>query len=147
MRMIGRAIISRPPEAVFAFLARPENHPRFVPGLTDFSLVSEKMELDAQLIGIRRDFGVRQRLSYRVTEFEPPSTFALTGRAGPLLGVATYHLAPLGPDQTEMTFEIEGQIRGPFRFADRLLGPLLRRSAEETPVNLRRVIGAATEDV
>ena len=144
MRVTGTAIIRQPPEAVFAFLARPENHPRFVPGLTDFSLVSGNMELDAELIGIRRDFGVRQRLSYRVSAFDPPRTLALTGRAGPVLGVATYHLAPLAPDQTELTFEIAGRIRGPFRFADGLLGPLLRGSAQETPANLKRVIEAST---
>ena len=88
---------------------------------------------------------MRQRLSYRVSAFEPPRTLALTGRSGPLVGVARYHLVPLGPDQTELTFEIEGRIRGPFRFADGLLGPLLRRSAQETPVMLKRVIEASTQ--
>jgi carbon monoxide dehydrogenase subunit G len=145
MRVTERAIIRQPPEAVFAFLARPENHPRFVPGLIDFGLVSESMGLDARLVGVRRDFGLRQRWSYRVSAFEPPRTLGLTGGAGPLLGVATYHLAPLAPDQTELTFEIEGRIRGPFRFVDGLLGPLLRRSAHETPANLKRVIEASTE--
>jgi carbon monoxide dehydrogenase subunit G len=145
MHVTGRAVIRQPPEAVFAFLARPENHPRFVPGLTDFGLISDEMGPDARLSGVRRDFGVRQRLSYRVSAFEPPRTLALTGQVGPLLGVATYELAPLGSDQTDLRFEIEGSVRGPFGFADRLLGPMLRRAAEETPANLKRVVEASTE--
>ncbi len=142
MRVTRTMVIDKPSDELFAFLASPENHPTFVPGLIEFRLVSQEMGPDARLVGIRRDFGVRQRLSYRVSEFEPPRTIALIGRSGPLEGTATYRLSPLGPAQTELAFEIEGRLRGPLRVADRLLGPVLRRSAEETPTNLKRVMEA-----
>lgn len=145
MRFTSRVIINRPSGKIFAFLARPESHPSFVPGLTEFRLVSQEMGEDARLVGIRRDFGVRQRLSYRVSAFEPAETIAFAGRAGPLEGTAIYRLSPVGPDQTELTFEIEGRVLGPVRVADRLLGPLLRRAAEQTPANLKRVMEALAE--
>jgi carbon monoxide dehydrogenase subunit G len=147
MRLTRRIVIHKPSDEIFAFLTQPESHPRFVPGLIEFRLVSNEMGADARLTGIRRDFGLRQRLEYRVSTFEAPRTFALTGRAGPLEGTATYRLSPLGPDQTELVFEIEGRIRGPLRVADRLLGPLLRRAADETPANLERVVEASGRDI
>jgi carbon monoxide dehydrogenase subunit G len=138
-------VIDQPSDDIFAFLARPESHPSFVPGLIEFRLVSQEMGADARLMGVRQDFGLRQRLSYRVSVFEPPRTMAVTGGSTPLEGTATYRLSPLGPDQTDLTFEIEGRVRGPMRVADRLLGPLLRRSAEETPANLKQGIEPPVE--
>jgi uncharacterized protein YndB with AHSA1/START domain len=50
--------INRPVEDVFAFLASPENHARFVPDVLEFRLTSSTMGDGAEAVGTRRVFAV-----------------------------------------------------------------------------------------
>jgi uncharacterized protein YndB with AHSA1/START domain len=84
--------INRPVEVVFAFLARPENHARFVPHVREFRLTSRTMVEGAVAVGTRRVFGSVRRLPYRISAFEPSRVLAMTTALGPLMGSATYHL-------------------------------------------------------
>ncbi len=76
--------INRPAAEVFAFLARPENHPRFAPDVLEFRLTSSTMAEGAEAVGTRRVFGIVRSLPYRITEYQPNRVLAMSTGIGPL---------------------------------------------------------------
>lgn len=134
--------INRPVEAVFDFLARPENHPRFVPGLLEFRTATDPMAAGADAVGTRRLFLTARRLPYRITQFERPRVLAMTTRIGPLEGGASYHLDSEPGSRTRVRFVVAGGFRGPLRIADWLLASTLTRDAKATCRNLKAVLEA-----
>jgi carbon monoxide dehydrogenase subunit G len=113
--------INRPLEDVFAFLARPENHPRFAPGVLEFRLTSNTMVEGAEAVGTRRVFGFVRRLPYRITVYQPNRVLGMSTGIGPLEGGATYYVAEQDRSVTLVRFVVVGGFRGPLRFADRLV--------------------------
>jgi carbon monoxide dehydrogenase subunit G len=132
--------INRPVEDVFAFLARPENHARFVPGVLEFRLTSSTMVEGAEAVGTRRVFGSVRRLPYRISAFEPNRVLAVATALGPLEGSATYRVEGTAGSVTRVRFVVAGGFRGPLRFADRLLAGTLRRDAATVCRNLKAVL-------
>ena len=131
--------INRPAEVVFAFLARPENHPRFVPGVLEFRLTSGTMAEGAEAVGTRRVFGIVRRLPYRITAFQPNRVLAVSTAIGPLEGGATYYVDREDDAAAHVRF-VAGGFRGPLRFADRILAGMLTRDAGAVCRNLKTVL-------
>lgn len=138
--------IERPAEYVFAFLARPENHPRFAPGVLEFHAVDGPMAEGARLAGTRKVFGLVRHMPYRVSGFEPNRTLELQTSIGPLTGSGTYVLEPHG-SATVVRFIVAGGFRGPLRVADRLLARTLQRDAAAVCANLKRVLETAPAEL
>ena len=132
--------IHRRTEDVFAFLARLENHPRFVPGVLDFGLTSGTMVEGAEAVGSRSVFGIVRRLPYTITEFQPNRVLAMSTAIGPLEGSATYHLDRENDAVTRVHFVVAGGFRGPLRFADRLLADTWARDAAAVCRNLKTIL-------
>ena len=132
--------INRPAEVVFAFLARPENHPRFVPGVLEFRLTSGTMAEGAEAVGTRRVFGIVRRLPYRITAFQPNRDLAVSTAIGPLEGGATYYVEREDDAAAHVRFVVAGGFRGPLRFADRILAGMLTRDAGAVCRNLKTVL-------
>ena len=139
--------IDRPAGDVFAFLAQPENHARFVPGVVAFRLTSDRMAEGAGAVGTRRVLGLVQRLPYRITAYQPDRVLAMSTGMGPLEGGATYYLDGEGASRTRVRFVVSGGFRGPLRFADRLLARMLSRDAEATVRNLKAMLESEPVEV
>jgi uncharacterized protein YndB with AHSA1/START domain len=132
--------INRPAEDVFAFLSRPENHPRFVPGVLDFRMTSGAMAQGADALGTRRVLGIIRRLPYRISVYQPDQVLGMTTQMGPLEGGATYYLDSEGGSVTRVRFVVEGRFRGMLRVADRLLARTLTRDAAAVGRNLKAML-------
>jgi uncharacterized protein YndB with AHSA1/START domain len=139
----GSVMINRSAREVFDFLANPDNHARFVPGVLGFRLTSGAMAEGAEAIGTRRVFGLTQRLPYRITAYQPDRVLAMSTGIGPLEGGATYYLDSEGDSRTRVRFVVAGGFRRPLRFADRLLARMLTRDAEATVRNLKAMLESA----
>ena len=134
--------INRPAEDVFAFLARPENHPRFAPGVLEFRLTSSTMAEGAEAVGTRRVFGIVRRLPYRITVYQPNRVLGMSTGIGPLEGGATYYVDREDGSMSRVRFVVTGGFRGQLRFADRLLARMLTRDAAAVCRNLKAVLEA-----
>ena len=133
--------INRPAAVVFEFLASPENHPRFVPGMVELHQTSPGAfgSVGATLRGMRRDFFVQTPLSYEVTEYQPGSKLSLRGAMGAIGFEDGYIVEPDG-GRTRVTFWLKLKPKGLMWLATPVLALLGRQHAAETIANLRRAV-------
>ncbi|MDP9225423.1 MAG: SRPBCC family protein [Actinomycetota bacterium] len=146
MQAESRVRINRPVEDVFAFLSRPENHARFVPGVQDFQVTSGTMAEGANAVGTRRVLGMVRRLPYRISVYQPNRVLGMTTQMGPLQGGATYYLDSEGAYVTRVRFVVEGGFRGLLRVADGLLARTLTRDAATVGRNLKAILESERAD-
>jgi carbon monoxide dehydrogenase subunit G len=137
MKVERSVTVDRAAADVFAFLSNLQNHVLYVPGLLEFSLLTE-MGPGAQAVGVRRAFGRVRRLPYRVTTFVPDHAIGVSTRLGPLDGSAEYRVEAAGDRRTRITMTSDYRASRPFGFLDRILAGMARRDTEIVAANLKR---------
>jgi carbon monoxide dehydrogenase subunit G len=128
--------IERPPSEVFAFLAEPDNLPRWQPAVTEVAATPPgQLSGGARLTEARTFLGVRIRSTLEVTAFEPDHRLDLTTVEGPARFGVSHRLEPTNGG-TRVTIAGEGEPGSALRLA----GPLLRRAVErQARDDLRRL--------
>jgi carbon monoxide dehydrogenase subunit G len=143
-RFEGTAVIDRPIEQVFAFLADGENDRKFSPRVQEITKTTDGPPAAGTIYrSTVKDAGMTTQREFELTEFEAPSRIrwaersknSVTARQG------GYDLAPEGEGKTRMTIwnELEGHGFG------KLIAPLALRAARKDAPAFAQRIKAAVE--
>ena len=137
--------IARPADQVFAFLANPDNIPRWRPDVLEAHSDGEPLEIGSEFDEVI-NFGGRKAQTFRVAVFEPNTTLEVAAIAG--LGIRPTQRYTLSNNAGSTTVEIHVTVRtrGLFRLLEPLLprmiaakwrdyGDRLRGLLENEPVN------------
>jgi carbon monoxide dehydrogenase subunit G len=96
---VGTAVIDRPIEEVFAFVADGENDPKFSPRVQEIAKTTDGPPgVGTVFKSTVKDAGMTTTREFELTEFEPPTRIRWTERSKNLVSVADggYDLAPEG---------------------------------------------------
>jgi carbon monoxide dehydrogenase subunit G len=122
VRISGRATIDAPPEAVFAAICDPGTLLAVIPGCEELRRTAAD-EYRGQIVLRLPALGGRYDTEVRLVDAEPPlgGTLAglVTGRAGSVVGHATFRLVPNGSGSgTSVEYDGEGTLAGPLARLD-----------------------------
>lgn len=134
--------IERTPEDVFAFIANPENLPRWDPGIREVRRLDDGPVREGSGLAVTAEEGGRRvQLDTRVTEYEPGRLF---GVAGTFSGVPLRLRWRLRPDGsgTSLTTEGEADVGGFMALASGFIRGLVQQRLESAHVNLKRLLEA-----
>jgi uncharacterized protein YndB with AHSA1/START domain len=115
-----RVTIARPADQVFAFLANPDNVPRWRPDVLETRSSGQPLQLGSEFDEVI-NFGGRKTQTFRVGVFEPEQTLEVVAIAG--LGIRPTQRYTLSTSVSGTTVEIHVTVRTRGLF--RLLEPLL----------------------
>lgn len=115
-----RVAIARPVEQVFAFLANPNNIPRWRPDVLEARSNGQPLQLGSEFDEVI-NFGGRKAQTFRVDVFEPNETLQVAAIAG--LGIRPTQRYTLSNNAGSTTVEIHVTVRMQGLF--RLMEPLL----------------------
>jgi uncharacterized protein YndB with AHSA1/START domain len=143
-RLETTAVIDRPVEEVFAFLAEGENDPKFSPRVLEISKTPEgPPRVGTVFASTVKDAGMKTNREFELTEFEPPTRIRWKEVSKNLVMAheGGYDLAPIGEGKTRVTLfnELEGRGVG------RLILPLAVRMARRDSEAFGQRIKAAVE--
>lgn len=137
--------IARSAEDVFAFIANPENNPRWQRGMQSCVVTSEgaigKGTTYAQVASF---LGRRIESEFEVVDHRPGHSITGTSVAGSFPITFTRSVEPVGPDRTHVTAIVEGDASGFFRLAAPLLRVLVRTSVAGDYRRLKRLLEQKT---
>jgi hypothetical protein len=131
--------VTRPPEAVFAFLNECENHRRFIPRMTRLDQVSRGAfgQVGTTLSGMLNYFGIRIPVQYEIIEHESNHRLAMKGGMGPVFFKDGYVLKE-GDSGTEIKFWLELRPAGWAKIFSPFTSLIGKVHAWETLRNLKR---------
>jgi uncharacterized membrane protein len=127
-------VIDRACDDVFAFLADPENDPRWRSGVLDIKRVSGDGLGARYAQGVKGPAGRRIVADIEITELSPGETIAFQTVAGPVRPRGRYVLAAAG-DRTRVRFELEADVHG-FK---RLMAPMVQKTMNREVGQLARL--------
>lgn len=132
MRVCVESFVPAPPERVFAALLDPAVHARTASGRERVVSVGVSLPLRALSLGDEvtfeaTHFGVRQRLTARITLLEPPTAFEDTMVRGAFRRLWHRHEFHVEPSGTRMVDRMEFASPLGALFDRWILGPYLRR--------------------
>jgi carbon monoxide dehydrogenase subunit G len=142
-RFEGTAVIDRPIEEVFAFVADGENDPKFSPRVLEIRKTTDgPSEVGTVYASTVKDAGMKTQREFKLTEFEAPTRIRWTELSKNMITVSEggYDLAREG-EGTRLTVhnEFEGHGFG------KLILPLALRSARKGANDFANAIKAAVE--
>ena len=127
-------LIDRSCDAVFAFLADPENDPQWRSGVLDIKRVSGDGVGARYAQGVKGPGGRRIAADIEITELSPGEAIAFHTVAGPVRPRGRYVLAAAG-DGTRVRFELEADVHG-FK---RLMAPMVQKTMNHEVGQLARL--------
>jgi len=119
---------------VFAFLADPENDPRWRSGVLDLERVSGEGVGARYAQGVRGPGGRRIAADIEITELTPGKTIAFHTVAGPIRPRGRYVLST-ADGRTHVRFELEVDLQG-FK---RLIAPMVQKTMNDEVRQLARL--------
>jgi carbon monoxide dehydrogenase subunit G len=142
-RFEGTAVIDRPIEEVFAFVADGENDPKFSPRVLEIRKTTDgPSEVGTVYASTVKDAGMKTQREFKLTDFEAPTRIRWTELSKNMITVSEggYDLAREG-EGTRLTVhnEFEGHGFG------KLILPLALRSARKGADDFANAIKAAVE--
>jgi hypothetical protein len=105
-RFSGSAVVNRPIDEVFAYLAAGTNDPQFSPRVLSIRKEPEGPSgVGTVFISRVKDAGMKTDRRFELTEFQPPTTIRWTERSKNMVTVTEggYDLEELGDAQTKVT--------------------------------------------
>jgi uncharacterized membrane protein len=116
MRVERSATIDQPIDLVFDYVSTPENDPTWVPA----SLRHEMLSPAPMRLGSITEedvwfLGRRMRYAWEITQYEPPSTFALRSISGSIPATIRVLLEPLDGARTRVILVGEVHLRGIYK--------------------------------
>ena len=119
-------VITRPIDAVFAFIADGERCPEWRTVVSDIKRVSGDGVGARYAQGIKGPMGRRVAADYEVTVFEPPRRLEFQTITGPARPHGRYDLEPVDGG-TRLTFSLDATLGGVQRL---LLGSMVQRTMD-----------------
>ncbi len=143
-----KLIINRPIEEVFAFIANPENLPRWRSSALQVTKASPNEPINVgSLFKARYSFlGRAFETTFEIIARQSPTSY--TGRVveGPFPLETRYTLKPDG-NNTHLTMIAEGEPGGFFKLAETLVVSMAKRSFETDFQNLKEMLEARAESL
>ena len=127
-------VIDRARDDVFAYLADPENDPRWRSGVLDIKHISGDGVGARYAQGVKGPRGRRIAADIEITELSPGEAIAFRTVAGPVRPRGRYLLAAAG-DGTRVRFELEADMHG-FK---RLMAPMVQKAMNHEVGQLARL--------
>jgi carbon monoxide dehydrogenase subunit G len=142
-RFEGAAVIDRPIEEVFAFLADGENDPKFSPRVLEIAKTTDgPTGVGTVYASTVKDAGMKTKREFKITEFEPPTRIRWAEQSKNMITAPEggYDLAPEGNGTRVTVYNVlEGHGFG------KLITPLALRSARKGADDFAASIKRAVE--
>jgi uncharacterized membrane protein len=116
MRVDRSATIDQPVDRVFEYVSTPDNDPTWVPA----SLRHEMLSPPPMRVGSITEedvwfLGRRMRYAWEITQYEPPTAFALRSISGPIPATIRVLLESLDGARTKVILVGEVRLRGIYK--------------------------------
>jgi uncharacterized protein YndB with AHSA1/START domain len=132
--------IARPPDDVFAFIAEPENLPRWDPAIREVRRKEPgPVAKGSGLVVSAEESGRRVTVDSHVTEFEPGRAFGVAATFSGVPLRLQWRLDPSGSG-TKLTTTAEAQLSGFLSFAGGMIRPIVTERLEKSHANLKRIL-------
>jgi uncharacterized protein YndB with AHSA1/START domain len=139
MRLEHSLVVERPVDEVFAFLADPQNLPRWQSDVLAVRAEAGARGVGARHIEVRRFMGRKIEQTLEVTAYEPGRRLDLAVVQGPLSLRVGHTLAPDG-EGTRIEVVGEGELGPLFWLAEPLVLGALRQQSRTDFARLKRVL-------
>ena len=134
--------INRPIEEVFAYVTDPTNAPEFMSWILENTLEgSGAIGVGSRIRGVWKFLGRRQDFSGDVTQYDPPSKYAMRTVTGGNHGYAELQLESIGQG-TRVHNRYEAETAGLFKLADPIVAALAKRTLESDLHTLKVLLEA-----
>ncbi len=132
--------IDCPPDAVFAYLAAPENMPHWQEGVVDASVIGELPAGPDATIEVRRKLlGRTLTIIFETTEFVENHRFAFTSVSGPVSMSAAVDVASQDSGAV-VTFSVSGKPNGALGLAGPLIEQIIRQETLANSAKLKEIL-------
>ncbi len=138
----GTAVIDKPIDDVFAFLADGTNDPKFSPRVQQIQRTTDgPIGVGTVFESTVKDAGMKSSRRFELTDFEPPTKIRWTERSHNAVTVPEggYDLEAVGENQTKVT--IHNTFEG-HRVGKLLVGFAARAAVKDAPDFARRIKAA-----
>ncbi len=139
----GSAVIDRPIEQVFAFLADGTNDPKFSPRVQEMRKATDgAIGVGTVFESTVKDAGMTTKRSFELTEFEAPARIRWSERSKNIITVPVggYDLERMGDTQTKVTIHNTFEGHG---FGKVIVGFALKAAVKDAPAFAQRIKSAA----
>jgi uncharacterized protein YndB with AHSA1/START domain len=127
--------IARPPGAVFAFLADPENDRAWRPGVLEIEHVSGSGVGSRYRQVVSGPGGRRIDADIEITEHDPDRVLGFQTVAGPVRPSGRYELEPAADGGTRVRFTLAARLGG----LKKAMGPMVKKTMDAEVANLERL--------
>jgi hypothetical protein len=138
----GSAVIDRPIDEVFAFLAEGTNDPKFSPRVQEIRRTTDgPVGVGTVFESTVKDAGMTTSRKFELTAFDAPTTIRWTERSKNMVTVPDggYELEAVGDSQTKVTISNSFEGHG---FGKLIVGFALRAAVKDAPAFAQRIKGA-----
>jgi hypothetical protein len=138
----GSAVIERPIDEVFAFLADGTNDPKFSPRVEQIRRITDgPIGVGTLFASTVKDAGMKSSRKFELTRFEAPTTIRWAERSKNAVTVPEggYDLEALGETQTRVT--IHNTLEG-HGFGKLIVGFAARAAVKDAPAFAQRIKAA-----
>jgi uncharacterized protein YndB with AHSA1/START domain len=137
VRIEHEVVVARPPEDVFAFVAEPENLPRWQTSVVEIRKVSQEPGPGARHVEVRSFMGKHATQTVEVVRYEPPTHFDIQVVEGPVKLRVGHTFEPVdGGTGTRVALVAEAQLSGLMRLTEPMIAAAARM---ETHGDLHRL--------
>jgi uncharacterized protein YndB with AHSA1/START domain len=145
MQFENTLTINAPADEVFAYLAQPENLPRW-----NYALDTTE-QTSAGPIGVGTTYRQTRTLPrpaeehFRITEFDTPNLLTAEGDFGPFTGTTTYRLTPLDQCTTRLVNAVHLTATGALKAVAAIAGPPIKHAVAKNLDVLKHLLETPTE--
>ncbi len=140
MRFENTLTINAPADEVFAYLARPENLPRW-----NYAL-DRTEQTSPGPVGVGTTYRQTRTLPrpaeehFRITEYGPPNLLTIDGNFGPFTGTATYRLTLLDQHTTRLVNTFDLTATGVLKSIAVIAGPQVKHAVAKNLDVLKNIL-------
>lgn len=140
MQFENTLTINAPTDEVFAYLARPENLPRW-----NYAL-DRTEQTSPGPIGVGTTYRQTRTLPrpaeehFRITEYDPPNLLTIDGDFGPFTGTATYRLTLLDQHTTRLVNTLKLTATGALKPIAAIAGPQVKHAVAKNLDVLKNIL-------
>jgi uncharacterized membrane protein len=128
MRVERSATIDQPVDRVFDYVSSPENDPTWVPASLRHKMLSPApMRLGSITEEDVWFLGKRMRYAWEITQYDPPTAFALRSISGPIPATIRVLLESLDGARTKVILVGEVRLRGVYKPMELVMRGVARR--------------------
>lgn len=135
----------RPLDEVFAYLSDFSNTLEWDPGVVEATRLDDEPPAAGSEFHIVSEFlGRRTSLLYRIVEFDPPRAVTFRGVNASVVSLDRLTFENFGGG-TQITYDADLSLKGPFRVADPLLALAFSRVGDRALSGLREKLAGPTD--